>query len=85
MLSINNPPTLVIDHQSFNVLMELDLFIRKLTRWTFILHEFDSDIVHKAGGVNRDVNELNQNPSINKKHTIKVRWHGVASLKVVLK
>jgi hypothetical protein len=84
-LFLNNPSTLVIDHQSFNFLMELNWFITKLIRWTLILHEYDFDIVHKASGVNWDDDDLNQNPIVNKKHTIKAHWHGVANLKVVLK
>ncbi len=39
----------------------------------FILHEYDFNIVHKAGRVNWDVDGLSWNPSSNEEDTIGAR------------
>jgi hypothetical protein len=49
--------------------MESDQLTRKLARWAFILKEYDFDIIHKHGRVNRDVDGLSQNPSCNEEDT----------------
>jgi hypothetical protein len=51
--------------------MELDWFIGKLTCWTFILHEYDFDIVHRASRVNWHVDGLNWNPSSHEEDIIR--------------
>jgi hypothetical protein len=63
--------------------MEFDRLIGKLARWAFILHEYDFDIIHRAGRVNRDVDGLNQNPSVNEVDTTSARWHGEVDLETV--
>jgi hypothetical protein len=53
VLSLHGSPfTLVIDHQPPKFLMDLDCFTKKLTRWAFILQEYDFDIIHRLGRVN---------------------------------
>jgi hypothetical protein len=63
--------------------MESDQLTRKLVRWAFILHEYDFNIVHKVGRVNRNVNGLNQNPSSSEGDTTGARWHGEVVLEAV--
>jgi hypothetical protein len=47
-----SPFTLIIDHQSLKFLMESNQLMGKLARWTFILQEYDFDIIHKLSRVN---------------------------------
>ncbi len=51
--------------------------------WPFILQEYDFDIIHKHGRVNRDVDGLSQNPSSNEEDTTKACWHGDVDLEAV--
>jgi hypothetical protein len=67
-----SPFTLVTDHQALNFLMESYLFTSKLAKWVLILHEYDFDIVHRAGRVNQQVDDLSRNPSFSEKDTIGV-------------
>jgi hypothetical protein len=55
-----------------------------LARWAFILQEYDFDIIHKLGKVNRDVDGLRWNPSFNEEDTIRACWHGDGDLEVIL-
>jgi hypothetical protein len=63
--------------------MESNQFTRKLVRWAFIQQEYDFDIIHRLGRVNRDADGLNQNPSSNEDDTIETHWHGDVDLEVV--
>ncbi len=49
--------------------MKSNHLTRKLARWAFILHEYDFNVLHRAGRLNRDANGLNRNPSSNKENT----------------
>jgi hypothetical protein len=64
--------------------MESYLLTSKLAKWAFILHEYDFDIVHKAGRVNQHVDDLSRNPSFSEKDTIGVNQHVELDLEVVL-
>ena len=55
--------TLVTDHQPLKWLMESDKLTGKLARWTLLLHEYDFEVVHKAGVKNLDADDLSRNPS----------------------
>jgi len=50
--------------------MESNQLTRKLAKWAYILKEYDFDIIHKPGRVNRDANGLSRNPSSNEEDTI---------------
>jgi hypothetical protein len=63
--------------------MKLYRFIRKLAEWAFILQEYDFDIIHKLGRVNRDVDGLSWNPSSNKEDTFGAHWHGDVDLETI--
>jgi hypothetical protein len=63
--------------------MELDRFIGKLAKWALIFQEYNFNIVHEAGKVNRDANGLSRNPSFSEEDTTNARWHGKVDLEVV--
>jgi hypothetical protein len=48
--------------------MESYQLIGKLARWAFILQEYDFDIIHKLGRVNKNVDGLSQNPNSNEEN-----------------
>jgi hypothetical protein len=53
--------------------MESDQLIGKLAMWPFILQEYDFDIIHRLSKVNRNADELKQNPSSNEEDTTGAR------------
>jgi hypothetical protein len=63
--------------------MESNHFIEKLARWDLILIQYDFDIVHKVGRVNRDVDGLSWNSSFSKEDIIEACCHGDRNLEVV--
>ncbi len=65
--------------------MESNWFTIKLARWTFILQEYDFDIIHRPNRVNQNVNGLSQNPSSNEEDTTGVHWHGDVDLDTILR
>jgi hypothetical protein len=65
--------------------MEYDQLIRKLVKWALLLHEYDFNVIHRFGMVNRHANGLNQNSSSNEEDIIRVCWHGNVDLEVILK
>jgi hypothetical protein len=54
--------TFIINRQPLKLFMESNQLTRKLVRWAFILQEYDFDIIHMLGKVNRDASGLSQNP-----------------------
>jgi hypothetical protein len=65
--------------------MESNGLIGKLSRWAFILQEYDFNVLHRASRVNQDANGLNWNPGSNKEDIIGACWHGDVDLEVVLR
>jgi hypothetical protein len=63
--------------------MESNQLTGKLACWALILKEYNLDIIHRASKVNRDVDGLNWNPSLNEVDTIRARWHGDVDLEDV--
>jgi hypothetical protein len=49
--------------------MELDQFTGKLAKWALILQEYDFDLIHRPGRVNRNADGLSRNSSSNKEYT----------------
>lgn len=49
------------------------------------LHEYDFNVICRVGMVNRHANGPNQNPSSKEEDIIKVCWHGVVDLEVILR
>jgi hypothetical protein len=75
--------TMVTNHQPFKILMELNQFTWKLTKWTAIVQEYDFDIVHKASRVTCNVDGLSWNPRSNKEDITKVHWPSDVDLEAI--
>ena len=54
---------LMTDHQPLWWLMKLGKLTGKLARWALLLHEYDFEVVHRAGIANLDTDGLSCNPS----------------------
>jgi hypothetical protein len=78
-----SPFTLGTNHQPLEFLMESYKFIGKLAKWTFILQEYDFDIIHMASKVNWNVDGLSRNPNLNQEDTIGAHWHGDVDLETI--
>jgi hypothetical protein len=63
--------------------MEFNWFIGKLAKWAFILYEYDFEIKHWAGTINKDVDGLHMNPHYNEMDITRTCWHWETNLETM--
>ncbi|OAE29960.1 hypothetical protein AXG93_669s1080 [Marchantia polymorpha subsp. ruderalis] len=67
--------TLVTDHQPIKSLMESNKLTRKLAQWALIFQEYNSQVMHRTGFANLDVDILSWNLCTSQEYDIGARWH----------